>query len=114
MADCKDIVWTTYPFTGQNASKHRPAVLISGKNSYGDFICLPITSSQIQNYFSLETSHILGGADLSLLRILTSSRVSLEQPMTLKSHLIDDTPIATLTDAAFQTIKNKLFDESCC
>lgn len=106
MHSCKDIVWVNYPFTSSVASKHRPAVLISGKNSYGDYICLPITSTQTKKSLKLEASHLEGQVDLRALRLITTSYVSFEQPTTLEAKLFDTDkePIAKLNDDAYKEV----------
>lgn len=106
MYNCKDIVWVNYPFTSHTAKKHRPAVLISGKNSHGDYICLPVTSTKTKKSLKLESSHLDGQVDLRVLRLITSSYISFEQPMTLDNKLfdIDKEPIAKLTDEAYREV----------
>jgi hypothetical protein len=113
MPNCKDIVWTKYPFSDHVNSKHRPSVLISGKNSHGDIICLPITSSNVPNSYKLKAKDIEGKPDMSLLRLLTTSCISFEQPMTLDTSYIEKKPIATITEEAYMEIKKQFSKMDC-
>jgi len=115
MYNCKDIAWVNYPFTSHVAKKHRPAVLISSKNSHGDYICLPITSTKTKKSLKLESTHLEGQVDLRVLRLISSSYISFEQPMTLDSKLFDTSkePIAKLTDDAYKEVVD-LFREIEC
>lgn len=114
MPKCREIVWINYPFSSQTDGKHRPSVLISGKNSYGDFICLPITRTNTKKSFKINDSHIEGKTDLTLLKLLMSSYVSFEQPMTITVDLIDKKPpLATITEKAYQELKEQFCQISC-
>lgn len=113
MPNCKDIVWTTFPFSDHTNNKHRPSVLISGINSHGDIICLPITSSIIPHSYKLTDKDIKGKPDMSLLKLLTTSCISFEQPMTLDICYIENTPIATITEKAYQEIKKQFSELKC-
>lgn len=113
MPSCKDIVWTKYPFSDHENSKHRPSVLISGKNSHGDIICLPITSSNVPHSYKLKSKDIEGKPDMSLLKLLTTSCISLEQPMTLDTSYIENRTIATITEKAYQEIKKQFSEMNC-
>jgi len=115
MHNCKDIVWANYPFTSHTAKKHRPAVLISGKNSHGDYICLPITSTKTKKSLKLDSTHLDGQVDLRVLRLISSSYISFEQPMTLDAKLFDISkePIARLTDETYKEVIG-LFKEMEC
>lgn len=115
MHNCKDIVWANYPFSSHSVKKHRPAVLISGKNSHGDYICLPITSTKTKKSLKLDSAHLDGQVDFRVLRLISSSYISFEQPMTLDSKLFDANkePIAKLTDAAYEEVVD-LFKKMKC
>lgn len=115
MLECKEIVWANYPFTDMNGEKVRPAVVIAGKNSYGDIICLPITRTHTVNSFKLNSSHIEGKTDMDTMKLITMSYVSLEQPMTLEPiHFKTSKPVlAKITDAALASIKQQLIQMQC-
>ena len=115
MHSCKDIVWTNYPFTSHTAKKHRPAVLISGKNSHGDYICLPITSTKTKKSLKLDSAHLKGQVDLRVLRLISNSYISFEQPMTLDAKLFDmnKEPIARLNDDAYKEVLERFKEIEC-
>ena len=113
MPNCRDIVWTNFPFSDHTHNKHRPSVLISSINSHGDIICLPITSSSVPHSYNLKSKDIEGETPLNLLRLLTTSCISFEQPMTLDVCYIENTPIARITEEAYQEIKKQFSQMNC-
>ena len=115
MLECREIVWAPFPFSDHVNGKHRPTLIISGKNSYGDLICLPVTSTKTANCIGISTKDIEGKPGMEVLRLITRSYISLEQPMTLDVNLFDTTklPIATLTTTAFDTVKVNLMQSLC-
>ncbi len=115
MLECREIVWAPFPFSNHTEGKHRPTLIISGKNSYGDLICLPVTSTETAKCIGISTKDIEGKPDMDVLRLVASSYVSLEQPMTLDAHLFNTVkpPIATLTAEAFNDLKAKLAQSLC-
>jgi mRNA interferase MazF len=39
-----DLLLVPYPFTDLSAAKRRPVLALTGPDTYGDFIALPVTS----------------------------------------------------------------------
>jgi hypothetical protein len=115
MLECREIVWAPFPFSNHTEGKHRPTLIISGKNSYGDLIWLPVTSTQTANSVGISSNDLEGKPGLDVLRLVTRSFISLEQPMTLDADLFDTTKptLAILTSSAFDAIKNRLMQSLC-
>ena len=115
MLKCREIVWAPFPFSDHINVKHRPALIISGKNSHGDLICLPVTSTETANCIGISTDDLDGKLGFDVLRLITHSYISFEQPMTLDANIFDTSkpPIATLTTTAFTTIKDRLMQSLC-
>ena len=78
-------------------------------------ICLPVTSTETANCIGISIDDLEGKPGLDMLRLVTRSYISLEQPMTLDAHLFDTTkpPLATLTSRAFVTVKTRLMQSLC-
>ncbi len=115
MLECREIVWAPFPFSNHAEGKHRPTLIISGKNSHGDLICLPVTSTKTANCISISTQDLEEKPGMDVLKLVSSSYISLEQPMTLDANLFDTTkqPIATLTIQAFNILKAELVQSLC-
>jgi len=112
MHKCREIVWATYPFTSHEKSKKRP-VLISAINSHGDFICLPLTSSEVKYSFKLKSDDLDTKVDLKLIRIITTSCISFEHPMTLDKSHFQDKAITKLTELAYKSVMENFYKFNC-
>lgn len=49
MYETRDIVLVSFPFFDKNASKRRPAVILSHDEHYGKYVCAAITSQANRN-----------------------------------------------------------------
>ena len=115
MAKCKDIVWAFFPFTDQQNAKRRP-VLILSINSHNDYICLPITSTNVTNSIKLISGNLSKPVtDLKLLSLITTSYLSLEQIMTITEDSLDlsASVLTTINEKTFTDIKSKITAFNC-
>lgn len=61
MLERGDLVLVPVPFSDLSSSKRRPVLAITGMDSYGDFIALPVTSRpQAEHGLPLENEHVRG------------------------------------------------------
>jgi mRNA interferase MazF len=57
-----DLLLVPFPFTDLSATKRRPVVALTGLDSYGDFIALPVTSRpQAEHGLGLKPADLMHG-----------------------------------------------------
>ena len=72
-----------FPFSDLSATKRRPVLALTGPDSYGDFIALPITSRlPADNYL------LLRSADLSAGSLPVTSYIRTDRIVTLSASLV--------------------------
>lgn len=75
MFDRGDLLLVPFPFSDLSNAKRRPVVALTGPDSYGDFIALPVTSRpQGEQGLPLTDADLLDGA-LPLARWVRTDRI---------------------------------------
>jgi mRNA-degrading endonuclease toxin of MazEF toxin-antitoxin module len=89
-----DLLLVPFPFTDLSATKRRPVLALTGPDSYGDFIALPVTSRP-------QTVHGLPitAADLVHGRLPAPSWIRTDRIVTLNATLVVR-PIGQVTERA--------------
>lgn len=58
-----DLLLVPFPFSDLSAAKRRPVLAVTGPDSYGDFIALPVTSRpQVEHGVPLAATDLVRGA----------------------------------------------------
>ena len=78
-----ELLLVPYPFSDLSATKHRPVLALTGPDSYGDFIALPVTSRP-QAEFGVP----LNSADLVRGALPAPSWIRIDRIVTLNSTLV--------------------------
>lgn len=78
-----DLLLVPFPFTDLSSAKRRPVLALTGPDSYGDFIALPVTSRPQK-----EHALALGSADLTNGRLPAPSWIRTDRIVTLSSRLV--------------------------
>jgi mRNA interferase MazF len=78
-----DLLLVPFPFTDLSAAKRRPVLALTGLDSYGDFIALPVTSRP-------QAEHGLGLAPTDLLHghLPAPSWIRTDRIVTLNANLV--------------------------
>ena len=95
-----DLLLIPYPFTDLSAAKRRPVLALTGPDTYGDFIALPVTS-RLQK----ENSIALASVDLIRGNVPVQSWIRIDRIVTLNASLIVKTigtVSAGIVDAAVE------------
>lgn len=102
----RELVLLPYPFTNQEGSKVRPAIIISN-DSFNrrceDCVMVPLTTIIKQEPFSL----ILDQGDLEAGKLLKQSRIRIDKLFTIKKSLIM-MKIGKISGKTFEKIKSEI------
>ncbi len=79
-----DILLISFPFTDLKNSKKRPVLVIKDENSYGDIVCLQITSNSTQTYLK-EINQV----DFNNKILKIKSYIKYDKCFTLDSKIVD-------------------------
>jgi len=99
----RDLVLLSYPFTDQEGSKVRPAVIVSNENfnkKCQDYIMVPLTTIIKNKPFSL----LIDQEDLESGKLLKKSRIRIDKIFTIRKNLII-MQIGKINDKTFNRIK---------
>jgi mRNA interferase MazF len=78
-----DLLLVPYPFTDLSAAKRRPVLALTGADTYGDFIALPVTSRPQK-----ERGVALGPGDLIRGKLPAPSWIRIDRIVTLNAALV--------------------------
>lgn len=102
----KDIVLVSFPFSKQDESKVRPALIISNNDfnkKSEDHIMLPLTSIIKEEPYSI----IINQKNLSDGKLIKTSRIKIDKIFAIHKTIVQ-MKIGTLNDKIFKTIKLKV------
>ncbi len=102
----RDLVLLPYPFTDQEGSKVRPAVIVSNENfnrRSQDFVLVPLTTVIKEDTFSL----VIDQDDLESGKLLKKSRIRVDKIFTIRKNLIV-MQIGRINEQTFGKIKNEI------
>ena len=102
----RDLVLLPYPFSDQEGTKVRPAIIVSNENfnrKSQDFIMVPLTTTIKEEPFSF----IIRQEDLISGKLLKPSRVRVDKLFVVNKKLIM-MEIGTLNDISFEKIKEEI------
>jgi mRNA interferase MazF len=82
-----DLLLVPFPFTDLSANKRRPVLALTGPDSYGDFIAMPVTSrpQSKEHGLALRSGDIVRGSLAATSWIRTDRIVTLSGRLVLKS-----------------------------
>jgi mRNA interferase MazF len=86
MLERGDLLLVPFPFSDLSATKRRPVLTLTGADSYGDFIALPVTSRP-----QAEFGVALGVTDLERGALPAPSWIRTDRIVTLNASLVDKT-----------------------
>ena len=80
-----DLLLVPFPFTDLSAVKRRPVLAVTGADSYGDFIAIPVTSRpQAEHGLPLTAADMLTGTLPAAIWIRTNRIVTLNASLVVK------------------------------
>jgi mRNA interferase MazF len=86
MPERGDLLLVPFPFTDLSATKRRPVLALTGADSYGDFIALPVTSRpQAEHGLPIAAAEMLAGALPAASWIRTNRIVTLNASLVVKT-----------------------------
>ena len=86
MLERGDLLLIPFPFTDLSAAKRRPVLALTGVDSYGDFIALPVTSRpQIEHGLALAAGDLVSGSLPAASWIRTNRIVTLNARLVIKT-----------------------------
>jgi mRNA interferase MazF len=95
-----DLLLVPFPFTDLSATKRRPVVALTGQDSYGDFIALPVTSRpQSANGVPLTETDLIRGT------LPAPSWIRIDRIVTLNASLVVKTIGRVSDDLVEQSIE---------
>ena len=103
----KELVLLPYPFSDQEGTKVRPAIIISNNNfnkKSEDCIMLPLTSVIKEVPYSV----LITQEDLSTGTLLKPSRIRIDKVFTIRKDLVR-MKIGMINNRAFEKIKSEVF-----
>ncbi len=95
-----DILLIRFPFTDLQNSKKRPILAIKDENSYGDIVCLQITSKSAQTYLKE-----INQADFNSKALKVNSYIKYDKCFTLDSKIVDK-KLSSVNADFLEKIKN--------
>jgi len=100
MLERGDLLLVPFPFTDLSASKRRPVLALTGPDSYGDFIALPVTSRpQAEHGLPLVEADLIGGKLPAPSWIRTDRIVTLNASLVVKTvGRVSDTIVAAAVE----------------
>ena len=102
----KELVLLPYPFTDQEGSKVRPAIIVSNDDfnkKCQDCVMVPLTTIIKNEPYSI----IINQEDLSFGKLLKSSRIRIDKIFTINKNLIM-MQIGKISEKTFLSIKSEI------
>jgi mRNA interferase MazF len=86
MPERGELILIPFPFTDLTAAKRRPVLALTGADSYGDFVALPVTSRpQTEHGLAIAAADLVSGSLPAASWIRTNRIVTLNASLVIKT-----------------------------